>query len=71
MVSGKQKISAYAPAHVVRALGALEKTPMSLSDSSTQSAMVGLVLAMRKSIGMKSKALDDDIRAILFSAEVI
>ncbi|MBI1391691.1 MAG: hypothetical protein GC152_03010 [Alphaproteobacteria bacterium] len=43
MVSGKQKISAYAPPHLVTALASLEKTSMMLSDPETQSAMVDLV----------------------------
>ncbi|GAB4519307.1 MAG: hypothetical protein Tsb0010_03600 [Parvularculaceae bacterium] len=71
MVSGKQKISTYAPAPVVTALANLEKTPMLLSNEITQKAMVELVKAMRKSIRAGSGELDDSIHAILFSMQII
>ena len=71
MVTGKQKISAYAPSDVVRALAALESTTLKLSDSSTQAAMVHLVKTMRQSVGVGSRGdLDMAISAILFSASL-
>ena len=71
MVSGKQKISAYAPPPVVHALAKLETTPMMLSNPKTQRAMVELVKAMRSSIGARISNLDDDIQAVLFSIDVV
>lgn len=71
MVSGKQKISAYAPASVVIALASLEKTPMKLSDRSTQKAMVELVKAMRKSAQSGVGDLDQAIHTILFSVDIV
>ncbi|MEO1243245.1 MAG: hypothetical protein AAFX54_15145 [Pseudomonadota bacterium] len=71
MVSGKQKISAYAPEQVVIALANIEKTPMLLSNEETQQAMVGLVKAMRESIRAGSGDLDKAIHEVLFSNPII
>ncbi|AXE63067.1 hypothetical protein HPO_02437 [Hyphomonas polymorpha PS728] len=68
MVAGKQKISGFAPANVVKALAALEASPMLLSHSDTQEGMVGLVQAMRVSVGVGKQQLNKEIRDILFSA---
>ena len=71
MVSGKQKMSAYALSNVVSALARLERTPMTLSSAETQKAMVQLIITMRQSIGVKSSELEDDIRVVLFSSEFV
>jgi len=71
MVTGKQKISAYAPAVVVISLANLEKTPMSLSSKATQTAMVELVKSMRQSLNAETGELDLAIHTILFSNPVI
>lgn len=71
MVAGKQKVSAFAPANVVRALAALEASPMLLSNKETQEGMVGLVQAMRESIGVGKESLKSEIKVILFSAAAL
>ena len=43
---------------------------MRLTSEETQKAMVGLVLAMRKSTDSIGSNLDEDIHAILFSVDV-
>ena len=71
MVAGKQMIAAYAPSAVVKALAGLESSPMLLSDPETQTAMVALVSAMRRSTGNGATGLENEIRAILFSVDVV
>jgi hypothetical protein len=66
LVTGKQKITAYAPAPVVRALAAFEKTSLQLSQEDAQSAMIALVSQMRRSVGVESKDMDAAIGAVLF-----
>ena len=71
MVAGKQKICAFAPVKVVKALAGLERTPMSLASKATQQQMIQLVEAMRNSISAESGELKVDISDILFSAEAV
>ena len=71
IVAGKQKVCAFAPVEVVKALAALEKTPLHLSSKETQEKMVGLVNAMRKSVAAERGELGGEISDILFSAEII
>jgi len=66
LITGKQKITAYAPAPVVRALAAFEKTSLKLSNEDAQAAMIALVGEMRHSVGVDSKDMDAAIRAVLF-----
>ena len=70
MISGKQKISAFAPSGVVSSLAKLEETPMILSDPQTQKAMVDLVRSMRVSVGAGSRNLEGPIQSILFSNRI-
>ncbi len=69
IITGKQKITAYAPSSVVLALAAFEKTSKVLSQSDAQSAMLSLVRAMRESVGVDSAGLDEAIHTALFGGE--
>jgi len=71
MISGKQKIAAYAPAPVVKALASLEITHIELSNQQTQTAMLEFIKSTRKSVSVGSNRLDVPIHQILFSAEVV
>lgn len=66
LITGKQKITAYAPAPVVRALAAFEQTSQRLSQEDAQAAMIALVSEMRRSVGVESEDMDAAIRAVLF-----
>lgn len=69
LITGKQKIVAYAPATVVLALAAFERTSKLLSQQDAQRAMIVLVQAMRSSVGVESEGLETDIRTALFDGE--
>jgi hypothetical protein len=66
IITGKQKITAYAPASVVLALAAFEKTSQRLSQPDAQTAMIALVQAMRSSVGVESAGLEPAIHGVLF-----
>ena len=65
LITGKQKITAYAPAPVVRALATFEKTSLQLSQDDAQSAMITLVSEMRRSVGVESKEMEPAIRTVV------
>ena len=66
LITGKQKITAYAPSPVVISLAAFEKTSQKLSQDDAQGAMISLVQAMRDSVGVESTGLEPAIHAVLF-----
>lgn len=66
LITGKQKITAYAPAPVVRALAAFEGTSLKLSEEDAQTAMISLVAEMRRSVGVEAHDMEVAIRAVLF-----
>ncbi|HWA22165.1 MAG TPA: hypothetical protein VG735_07215 [Caulobacterales bacterium] len=68
ILTGKQKIAAYAPSQVVRKLAALERTSLNMSQPDAQSAMVALVSSMRQSVGVRWRGLEADIRLILMGS---
>jgi hypothetical protein len=68
ILTGKQKITAYAPSQVVRKLAALERTSRDMTKPDAQGAMVDLVLSMRRSVGVSWRGLDADIHVVLVGA---
>jgi hypothetical protein len=66
LITGKQKITAYAPSQVVLALAGFEQTSQRLSQGDAQQAMIVLVQAMRSSVGVESDGLESAIHAVLF-----
>ena len=67
LITGKQKIAAYAPAPVVLALANFEQTSVHLSQPDVQQAMIALVQSMRASVGVEAVGLESAIQAVLFS----
>jgi hypothetical protein len=68
LIAAKQRILQFAPAEVVHALAEFCRTSQRLADVSAVDAFVGLLKAMRKSLGMPEVG-DPDMLRILVGAD--
>jgi hypothetical protein len=66
LLAGKQKIAAYAPVGVLRAVAILEGTSLKADNPDAQAAIVGVVVEMRRSVGVVHEGIDREVKALLF-----
>ncbi len=70
MIFAKQKISAYAPENVLRALEVFLKTSQRFDNPDARIALIRVVREIRVSVGLKSVDLESAIGTLLFGNDV-